>query len=112
MELVLLRPPKWQERDTRQWLSSVPVHAHVCVCVCEQVVLLRPPKWQERDTRQWLSSLSLDLLPEEEAAPMLENPLRCVRGRMIACAWACVCAHMCAQFCMHSCVPACICLGW
>eukprot|EP00967_Tisochrysis_lutea_P151611 scaffold295277_cov21-Tisochrysis_lutea.AAC.1 len=43
-----------------------------------QVVLLRPPKWQERDTRHWLSSLSLDLLPEEETAPMLENPLRCV----------------------------------
>ncbi|KAF5839199.1 hypothetical protein DUNSADRAFT_1336 [Dunaliella salina] len=42
----------------------------------QQVVLLRPPKWQERDTRQWLSSLSLDLLPEEETAPMLENPLR------------------------------------
>jgi len=42
----------------------------------QQVVLLRPPKWQERDTRHWLSSLSLDLLPEEETAPMLENPLR------------------------------------
>jgi hypothetical protein len=44
-----------------------------------QVVLLRPPKWIERDTRQWLSSLSLDLLPDEEAASMLENPLRSVR---------------------------------
>jgi hypothetical protein len=37
---------------------------------------LRPFGWQERETRQWLASLSLDVLPHEEEAPFLSNPLR------------------------------------
>lgn len=40
------------------------------------VTLQKPFAWQERDTRQWLASLSLEVLPHEETAGFLDNPLR------------------------------------
>ena len=43
--------------------------------------------WQERQTRHWLASMGLEVLPDEETAPFLDNPFRCVR----VCACECVC---------------------
>lgn len=55
----------------------------------EAITVAKPSGWQERETRHWLASLSLDVLPHEEAAPFMDNPLRCgcpgvLRGSILA----------------------------
>ncbi|KAG2436334.1 hypothetical protein HXX76_006643 [Chlamydomonas incerta] len=42
----------------------------------EPISIRRPFAWQERETRHWLEDLGLMVSPVEEAAPLLDNPLR------------------------------------
>ncbi|KAG2454521.1 hypothetical protein HYH02_000368 [Chlamydomonas schloesseri] len=42
----------------------------------EPISIRRPFAWQERETRHWLEDVGLMVSPAEEAAPLLDNPLR------------------------------------
>ncbi|KAG2493167.1 hypothetical protein HYH03_008589 [Edaphochlamys debaryana] len=56
--------------------SSSPQRRSPGAPLSEPISIRRPFAWQERETRHWLEDLSLRVSPAEEAAPLLDNPLR------------------------------------
>lgn len=69
-------PPKGSALGVNSILDALSAAAPVASGGADVPGLGRLFAWQERDTRSWLVALHLEVLPHEEAAPFLENPLR------------------------------------